>query len=379
MSSLGFAASSCDSQGCWSKVVENEEEGQGLELLQMKGSKAHRKICPVPSRSSYSPIAINCPTDGDDDDEPGSSCLEGNRAFHTFHSAWEQCGSLEECGAVMESRAGKFYLRRESDPKSPWDEPGVKLFKYDCSSNVGNLKNIENNAIAKAEQLAKKGREHEGTTRWAEEGFVADSKAKASAARKISQMAAARSQAKTKAAHQVFNRQHTSGHFAKETRSSKTHSHSKYDMIDESKQHLKVSDKEVDRLTLELDRLNQEAEAKAQEAKRVEARIKHIKATAAMKPTSQQKARSWSTEHTQRRTWSVHKAPHQERPLSKDRQAALARAEHQEKLARARAAATSKSRYHHSKVKESTGAEKFHGKKSLAELAIEKAKEKAMR
>jgi hypothetical protein len=70
----------------------------------------------------------NCPDNADD-----STCINGNKGYSSLKEAWDDCGQVDECGAVMLFKNGQYYLRRASDPDRPAGD-GTQCFAYTCSS-----------------------------------------------------------------------------------------------------------------------------------------------------------------------------------------------------------------------------------------------------
>mmetsp|Transcript_147496 Transcript_147496/g.260091 ORF Transcript_147496/g.260091 Transcript_147496/m.260091 type:complete len:399 (-) Transcript_147496:162-1358(-) len=149
--------SSCRAVPSWTQAAASEDEG--LELLQFKGSEKTKKICPVPNMTQYAPLAKYCPkTLPGDKKEEFSSCLEENRHFTQFANAWEKCGLLADCGAVMLWSDGNYYLRRATDPDSHVVVANVKLWNYDCQASKQEAKALEKMAEDKAQEIVKKER-----------------------------------------------------------------------------------------------------------------------------------------------------------------------------------------------------------------------------
>merc|ERR1719265_1949543 len=136
--------------------MQDEDQGHGLELLQRRGSPLTGSACPVPDEAEgFSSIGKGCP------DSPEASvtrCLDSNYGYRMIEDAWERCGKTEQCGAVMQSTDGLFYLRRTSDPDLELKE-GVKMFTYTCKaaddSSVAHLADHSSGAKALASKVQK--------------------------------------------------------------------------------------------------------------------------------------------------------------------------------------------------------------------------------
>jgi len=58
-------------------------------------------------------------------DHIAAKCLNSNAGYDTVEEAWVACGTITECGIVLQhkSKAGlKFYLRRSDDPVTQDDK-----------------------------------------------------------------------------------------------------------------------------------------------------------------------------------------------------------------------------------------------------------------
>merc|ERR1719464_1013397 len=75
-----------------------------------------------PDYVSYVSYSLGCPGDI-------STCLAFNEAFDTIQDAWKACGLNYKCGFISKSN-GKYYLRRDSDPKQ--DNSGASGIIYSC-------------------------------------------------------------------------------------------------------------------------------------------------------------------------------------------------------------------------------------------------------
>lgn len=136
-----------------------EDEDGGLQLLQIRGSGATKKICPVPGTDEYVPMAKFCPEDlSEQQHDTFSTCIEQNRHFTTFHNAWEKCGLTPDCGAVMLWTDGLFYLRRATDPDSLNPIGSVKLYRYECQEAEFENQQLDKLADEKAEELVRQAR-----------------------------------------------------------------------------------------------------------------------------------------------------------------------------------------------------------------------------
>lgn len=155
------ACSAADQSNCrvapsWTQALAAEDEG--LELLQFKGSEKTRKICPVPDVANYAPTAKYCPKHLPGENTTISTCVEKNRHFTQLENAWEKCGLLEDCGAVMQWSDGMYYLRRTTDPDSLSFVAGVKLWNYECQASKDEALALEKMADTKAKELIKEKR-----------------------------------------------------------------------------------------------------------------------------------------------------------------------------------------------------------------------------
>jgi hypothetical protein len=80
-------------------------------------------ICRLPDAVSYTG-GRSCPSYG---------CLLLDVPFDTLAEAWDRCYYVAECGLVMK-KAGKFYLRRLSDPVDASDTVS-QIYTYSCAPN----------------------------------------------------------------------------------------------------------------------------------------------------------------------------------------------------------------------------------------------------
>lgn len=119
----------CDYAQSWA-VADAADQEQGLELLQVKGSKVSaRRVCPMPEFPALQEYGKGCPAKVPG--TSGSTCLGGNKPYKTLQEAWAACGANPECGVILEHQDRKFYLRRATDPDTPAGQ-GSYIFKYDC-------------------------------------------------------------------------------------------------------------------------------------------------------------------------------------------------------------------------------------------------------
>jgi len=93
------------------------------EAVQLYESNPHG-VCSPPAEMFNQP-QMGCPTDHTD------SCVAGNRDYVYFSDAWEACGRVPECGAIMRWTSGNYYLRRVDDPKVP--VAGAFSMFYSCN------------------------------------------------------------------------------------------------------------------------------------------------------------------------------------------------------------------------------------------------------
>ena len=57
-------------------------------------------------------------------------CINGNKGYNDFNTAWEECGKIRECGRIMWWTNEKFHLRRLDDEYDP--NPRLHYVDYIC-------------------------------------------------------------------------------------------------------------------------------------------------------------------------------------------------------------------------------------------------------
>lgn len=70
------------------------------------GGAGGRRTCSAPDENFVYPW-MGCTND---------DCLRENRPLDSWGEAWEECGNMRECGAIVRWHTGKYYLRRADDP-----------------------------------------------------------------------------------------------------------------------------------------------------------------------------------------------------------------------------------------------------------------------
>mmetsp|Transcript_121273 Transcript_121273/g.214520 ORF Transcript_121273/g.214520 Transcript_121273/m.214520 type:complete len:232 (-) Transcript_121273:104-799(-) len=112
-------------------AVFDEDEVQGLEMLQIKGHVESRN-CPMPDVDTYKTMGKGCFA-GEAPPGEDELCLANDEAFQYLEDAWKACGRLAACGAVMQMPNGEFRLRRASDPDTK--DASSRLYMYNCKAD----------------------------------------------------------------------------------------------------------------------------------------------------------------------------------------------------------------------------------------------------
>jgi len=73
--------------------------------------KNPKGTCDPKKEPKYVSYSLGCPPGGIE------KCLNFNDAFDEFEDAWSACGLNHECGFITMWTDGKFYLRRDTDPR----------------------------------------------------------------------------------------------------------------------------------------------------------------------------------------------------------------------------------------------------------------------
>mmetsp|Transcript_773 Transcript_773/g.1541 ORF Transcript_773/g.1541 Transcript_773/m.1541 type:complete len:254 (-) Transcript_773:82-843(-) len=130
--SLFVGPAACvESQACVGSSCALEEDEAGLQMVQLKKSAIRQPgpPCLPPDNKLAMARGKDCPKRSHHDTE-GSTCLNGNKPYSTMAQAWEDCGKIKECGAVMQNVDYHWYLRRHSDPDTKLK--GQVLYAYNC-------------------------------------------------------------------------------------------------------------------------------------------------------------------------------------------------------------------------------------------------------
>mmetsp|Transcript_14554 Transcript_14554/g.26592 ORF Transcript_14554/g.26592 Transcript_14554/m.26592 type:complete len:622 (-) Transcript_14554:93-1958(-) len=130
------ATAACKPAESWTDMVDDEE--QGLEMLQVKVKAVQQEpdgppTCELPDMPPELPSGKACPAAGQHlNGVWGVSCLNGNTPYWSLSAAWAECAKVSECGAILSTSDGKYYLRRLSDPDMPQEDSSRALF-FQCA------------------------------------------------------------------------------------------------------------------------------------------------------------------------------------------------------------------------------------------------------
>ena len=90
-----------------------------------------KKQCPVPKSPNFEQGGYHC---------ENHKCINGNKPYSDFQTAWKKCGEIDECDRIMRVVNGKFYLRRFYDTFEQNDR--LEFVDYHCKGKIINIFNF---------------------------------------------------------------------------------------------------------------------------------------------------------------------------------------------------------------------------------------------